>query len=66
MKDFLGDEIEVGDTLVVQHIGYKDLELRKVVKITEKMVGIDRGHNHPDQILRYVDPKRTVIAYKGA
>jgi hypothetical protein len=39
--DFLGNEIKVGDTVVYVEKGYRNFEVGKIVRITDKTVLID-------------------------
>lgn len=36
MKDFLGNEIQIGDPIVFMELGYRNLVKGKIIKITEK------------------------------
>jgi hypothetical protein len=39
--DFLSNEIKVGDTVVFVELGYRNFEIGKIVRITDKTVLID-------------------------
>lgn len=55
MKDFLGQELRVGDNVVMIASSYgasKDLEQAKITKINKVMVSTDLGAKHPDKIVK--------------
>lgn len=41
MKDFLGNDLEVGDDVVSIELGYKNLYKTKIVKITSKTIFVE-------------------------
>ena len=43
MKDFLGNDIKVGDEVVFVRIGYRDLSRGTIKSITDKTVLITHG-----------------------
>ncbi len=45
MKDFLGKELEVGDSVIYIEPGYKNLTKGKILKITDKRVRITDYHD---------------------
>ncbi|QBE66854.1 hypothetical protein [Pseudoduganella lutea] len=61
MKDFLGQELAVGDTVVVPRVGYVDLVKVTIRKITAKRLAVDATAQYRDPgELRYVDPLNVV------
>ena len=64
-KDFIGNELAVGDEIVFMTISYRDLRKGKIIKITPKMVIIDYGcrktikQNH-DQVVKIIAPSQYV------
>lgn len=42
MKDFVGQDLAVGDTVVYMQVGYRSLKTANVIKITPKMVILRR------------------------
>jgi hypothetical protein len=56
MKDFLGNQVNVGDKIVCIELGYKNLVHGEIVKITPKAMRVKYMIGGREQIvLRYVD-----------
>lgn len=64
MKDFLGNEIHIGDMVVALRYQRTSAELYKaeVLKITPKMVQVQT--NYKFDPIRYVYPKKIVVITK--
>lgn len=55
MKDFLEQELRVGDNVVMIATSYgsgTDLEQAKITKINKVMVSTNKGAKHPSKILK--------------
>jgi len=57
--DFDGNEVKVGDRIIIQALHYKDLRVKTVKRFTEKKVVVEYTHGE-----RFIDPKRTALAYR--
>jgi len=42
-KDFLGNELEIGDLVVFMEVNYRNLKTGKIVSISPKMLLVDDG-----------------------
>lgn len=58
-EDFDGNEIEVGDRIIIQALHYKDLRVKTVKRITKYKVVVEYSHGE-----RFIDHKRTALAYR--
>lgn len=54
-KDYLGNEIEIGDKVVYVRLGYRDLTKGIIHHITPKMVKIKRDINSQTIVKQYHD-----------
>lgn len=57
--DFDGNEIEVGDRIIIQALHYKDLRVKTVKRITKHKVVVEYTHGE-----RFIDHQRTALAYR--
>ena len=62
MKDFIGNDIEVGDTMVHASAVSGGLSKSIVVKLTEKRVGVESRWSSSG--LAYYPPENCVVIYK--
>lgn len=54
MKDYLGNELEVGDQVVFVRLNYRDLMKGTIIKLTPKMVRIGWKSKRYDGVLEDV------------
>lgn len=67
MKDFLDQELSIGDNVIMITPNYRDLKLAQVIKFTAKNVRVayNDGHRsrellqHPSQLVRVQGPAIT-------
>jgi hypothetical protein len=48
MKDILGNELKLGDTVVTNETGYADLRVGKIIKFTPKACRVEYRPNSND------------------
>lgn len=73
MKDFLGNDIAVGDYAIIMTPNYRDFSLSKVIKLTEKRIRVvyiyqNSQHEHvvsPTSIVKVQKDDLAVMMLKG-
>jgi len=59
MKDCDGQELNIGDRVATQRVGYKDLVVKKIITMTPKRLIVEDKSNFNN--IRHIDPERVAL-----